>query len=84
MTNELKKECGMGYYWCNTDNVCKPMQKEDGDQGFVGGNPIINKVSGGEIAGLGIGKDGEPGIKKKKKGVSSFTSFIKRNSNVDS
>jgi hypothetical protein len=60
------------------------MQKEDGDQGFVGGNPIINKVSGGEIAGLGIGKDGEPGIKKNKKGVKSFSTFIKRKPNVAS
>jgi hypothetical protein len=84
MTNELKKECGVGQYWCTTDMVCKPMQKEDGDQGFVGGNPIINKVSGGEIAGLGIGKDGEPGIKKNKKGVKSFSTFIKRKPNVAS
>jgi hypothetical protein len=84
MANEFKKECGAGYYWCTTDKVCKPMQQEDGDQGFVGGNPIINNVAGGAIAGLGIGKDGEPGIKKNKKGVKSFTSFIKRKSNVAS
>lgn len=83
MTNELKKECGVGYYWCTTDMVCKPMQKEDGE-GMVGGSPVVNSASRGEIAGLGFGKDGEPGIKKKKKGVSSFTSFIKRKSNVDS
>lgn len=84
MTNELKKECGVGYYWCNTDKVCKPMQKEDGEGGLVGGSPVINNVSGGSIAGLGIGKDGEPGIKKNKKGVASFTSFVKRKSNVAS
>lgn len=83
MSNELKKECGVGYYWCNTDKVCKPMQKEDGEGGLVGGSPVVNNVSGGEIAGLGVGKQGEPGIKKKK-GVPSFTSFIKRKSNVAS
>lgn len=59
----------------NTDKKCKPIQKEDAS---------INAVGGGQIAGLGIGQDGEPGIKKKKKGVSSFTSFIKRKSNVAS
>jgi len=84
MANELKKECGIGYYWCNTDKICKPMQKEDGDGGMVGGSPVINSASRGEIAGLGFGKDGEPGIKKNKKGVKSFTSFIKRKSNVAS
>jgi hypothetical protein len=57
---------------------------EDGEGGMVGGNPVINNVSSGAIAGLGIGKDGEPGIKKNKKGVSSFTSFVKRKSNVAS
>jgi hypothetical protein len=84
MTNELKQECGAGYYWCTTDKVCKPMQKEDGEGGMVGGSPVINSASRGEIAGLGFGKDGEPGIKKNKKGVKSFTSFIKRKSNVAS
>jgi hypothetical protein len=84
MTNELKQECGVGYYWCTTDKVCKPMQKEDGEGGMVGGSPVVNSASHGELAGLGIGKDGEPGIKKNKKGVKSFTSFIKRKSNVAS
>ena len=75
MANELKKECGLGMYWCNTDNVCKPMRKEDAP---------VNAVGGGQIAGVGVGAQGEPGVKKKKKGVSSFTSFIKRKSNVAS
>ena len=37
---------------------------EDG-VGMVGGSPTMN-VGSGEIAGLGIGKQGEPGVKKKK------------------
>jgi hypothetical protein len=28
MTNEFKKECGIGMYWCNTDQKCKPMQED--------------------------------------------------------
>ena len=28
MANELKKECGLGMYWCNTDNKCKPIQED--------------------------------------------------------
>ena len=28
MANELKKECGIGMYWCNTDQKCKPMQED--------------------------------------------------------
>ena len=29
MANELKKECGLGMYWCDTDNKCKPIQESD-------------------------------------------------------
>ena len=28
MANEFKKECGLGMYWCNTDQKCKPMQED--------------------------------------------------------
>jgi hypothetical protein len=67
MANELKKECGLGMYWCNTDNKCKPMQED----------APVNAVGGGQIAGVGVGPQGEPGIKKKKN-IASFVSFIKR------
>jgi hypothetical protein len=63
MTNEL-----------NTNNKCKPMQKEDAP---------VNAVGGGQIAGVGVGPKGEPGVNKKKK-TASFISFIKRKSNVAS
>ncbi len=43
-----------------------------------------NIVSGGQIAGVGVGPQGEPGIKKKKDKLLPFTSFIKRKSNVAS
>jgi hypothetical protein len=36
----------------------------------------VNNVSSGNIAGAGVGSQGEPGIKKKK--LTSFISFIKR------
>lgn len=58
----------------NTDNKFKPIQED----------APVNAVGGGQIAGVGVGTQGEPGIKNKKKGVSSFTSFIKRKSNVAS
>ena len=37
----------------------------------------VNAVGGGNVAGLGVGPQGEPGVKKKKK-IASFISFIKR------
>ena len=58
----------------NIDNKFKPIQED----------APVNAVGGGQIAGVGVGAQGEPGVKKKKKGVSSFTSFIKRKSNVAS
>ena len=69
MANEFKKECGVGHYWCNTDNKCKPIQED----------APVNAVSSGAVAGIGIGVQGEPGINlKKKKNIASFISFIKR------
>ena len=38
-----------------------------------------NNVGGGAIAGLGVGPDGEPGVKKKKNKLPSFISYIRRN-----
>ena len=67
MANELKKECGLGMYWCNTDNKCKPMQED----------APVNAVGGGQIAGLGVGPQGEPGVTKKKKPM-LFSSFLRR------
>ena len=37
----------------------------------------VNNVSGGQIAGVGVGPQGEPGVKKKKK-TASFISFMNR------
>lgn len=100
MTNELKKECGVGMYWCNTDKKCKPIQEDwsskykksidcNNPKGFsqrahcqgrkkkMSEDAPTNAVGGGQIAGLGVGAQGEPGIKKKKN-IASFVSFIKR------
>ena len=41
----------------------------------------VNAVGGGQIAGVGVGPQGEPGIKKKKK-VASFISFMRRKTPV--
>jgi hypothetical protein len=78
MPNEFKKECGAGYYWCSTDKACKPLKE---DAGAMGGAPA-NAVGGGAIAGIGVGPQGEPGVKKRK--TATFISFIKRKSNVAS
>lgn len=71
MANEFKKKCGIGMYWCNTDNKCKPIQED----------APVNAVGGGQIAGVGVGPQGEPGIKKKKN-IASFVSFMKRKAPV--
>lgn len=47
--------------------------KEDG---VVGGVPA-NNVGGGQIAGLGVGPKGEPGVGKRKKPM-PFKSFFSR------
>lgn len=74
MSNEFKKECGAGYYWCNADKVCKPLKEDMGAP--------ANAIGGGAIAGLGVGPQGEPGVKKRK--TATFISFLKRKSNVAS
>ena len=51
----------------------KKKMNEDG--GMVGGSPV-NNVGSGAVAGLGVGPQGEPGVKKKK--VASFISYIRR------
>ena len=52
--------------------------KEDG-VGMVGGSPT-NNVGGGAIAGLGVGPQGEPGVKKgQKKKVMPFKMFTRTN-----
>ena len=38
----------------------------------------VNSAGGGNIAGIGVGPDGEPGVKKKKKNVMSFNRFMKK------
>jgi hypothetical protein len=54
----------------------KKVFKEDGGA-MVGGVPA-NNVGDGNIAGLGVGSQGEPGINKKKKKMLGFLSYLKR------
>ena len=69
MANEFKKECGVGYYWCSTDMVCKPIQED----------APVNNVGDGKVAGLGVGSQGEPGVKKMtKKKIIPFKMFIRK------
>lgn len=52
------------------------------DVGMVGGSPVgapTNNAGEGVIAGIGVGKDGEPGVSKRnRKRVMPFKSFFKR------
>jgi hypothetical protein len=55
----------------------KKRMNEDGGA-MVGGSPA-NNVGGGNVAGLGIGPQGEPGVDlKRKKKVMPFSSYLKR------
>jgi hypothetical protein len=63
-------------------NVPKKQIVKEEFGGMVGGTPVINNVGDGNIAGLGVGKDGEPGVnKKRKKSVIPFSMFKRNNLN---
>ena len=49
--------------------------QEDG--GMVGGAPT-NNVGGGQVASLGVGPQGEPGVKKVKRKVMPLMAFVRR------
>ena len=64
---ETRSECAYGpSYW---DKYAEPIKQEDAPVNAVG--------NGSAVAGLGVGPQGEPGIKKKKK-IASFVSFMRR------
>ena len=53
------------------------MKKRLKEDGMVGGVPV-NNVGDGNIAGLGVGPQGEPGVNKKnKKSVIPFKTFTR-------
>jgi hypothetical protein len=73
---EKRNECGFGTdYW---DKYAKSVKEEDA--GAMGAP--TNSAGGGAVAGLGVGPQGEPGVKKRK--TATFISFMKRKSNVAS
>jgi hypothetical protein len=64
---EERSECAYGTsYW---DKYAEPVKQEDAPTNSVG--------NGSAVAGLGVGAQGEPGIKKKKN-IASFVSFMRR------
>ena len=66
MKTESKSECVYGpAYW---ENYAVPMKQEDAP---------VNNVGGGQIAGVGVGPQGEPGVTKKKRQM-LFGDFIRR------
>ena len=65
---EKRSECAFGPEYF--DKFAEPMKKEDA--GAMGAP--TNAVGGGQIAGVGVGPQGEPGVKKRK--TATFISFI--------
>jgi hypothetical protein len=58
------------------DRIVKPVDEED--VSMVGGSPA-NNVGGGDVAGLGVGPQGEPGVKlRNKKKVVPFAIFTRK------
>ena len=80
---EENTTCKAGEYYCNTDQKCKPIPSgyKVNDTGLlVKEDAPVNNVGGGNIAGLGVGAAGEPGINvKKKKKKTILMGTIKRN-----
>jgi hypothetical protein len=78
---EVNQTCKAGEYYCNTDQKCKPIPSGyivDDKGMLVQEDAPVNNVGGGNIAGVGVGPAGEPGIKKKKK-KTIVMSMLKRN-----
>ena len=65
---ETKSECVYGpNYW---DKYAVPMKQEDAP---------VNNVGDGKVAGLGVGQQGEPGVKKMtKKKIIPFKMFVRK------
>lgn len=80
---EDNQTCKTGEYYCYTDSKCKPIPsgyKISKDGMLVQEDAPVNNVGGGNIAGVGVGPAGEPGImpkKKKKKNI--VMGLLKRN-----
>jgi hypothetical protein len=52
------------------------MKKQLKEDGMIGGTPA-NNAGGGQVAGIGVGPKGEPGVGKRKKPM-PFKAFFKR------
>lgn len=60
----------------------KKIAKINESEGMVGGAPV-NNVGSGDIAGLGVGTQGEPGVNKKnKKKIMPFKMFTRNPPNL--
>lgn len=80
---EANQTCKVGEYYCNTDQKCKQIPsgyKVDDNGILVQEDAPANNVGGGNIAGVGVGPAGEPGIMpKKKKKKTIIMGMLKRN-----
>jgi hypothetical protein len=69
-------------YWENKKKELERQHAEYEKQGILkpktaNEDAPVNNVGGGQVAGLGVGAQGEPGVQKKRK-VASFISFMTR------
>ncbi len=55
---------------------CQGRKKRMNEDGAMVGGAPVNNVGDGAIAGVGVGPQGEPGVKKRK--LASFISYIRR------
>ena len=69
-------------YWENKKKELEAQHAKYVEQGIIKPKTeevAVNVVGGGNIAGLGIGNQGEPGVNpKKKKAVIPFKTFVRK------
>lgn len=70
-------------YWSDMSKKLEAQRKEYEKQGIlkpqVKEDAPVNAVGGGNVAGLGVGPQGEPGVNlKKKKSVVPFKMFVRK------
>jgi hypothetical protein len=78
---EVNQTCKADEYYCNTDQKCKPIPfgyKVDDKGILVQEDAPANSVGGGNIAGVGVGPAGEPGVMPGKKKKNPIMGMLKR------
>lgn len=81
MSNKLKKESWSQKYKrsidCNNPKGFSQRAHCQGRKKRMSEDAPVNSAGAGQVAGLGVGAQGEPGVAKKKK-LATFISYIRR------